>query len=460
MSDGKLAMLRDAANAALAAGDNAEALTALTELLPHDRQTSVLLNIGVCHYRLGDAKTAMQFLEDAHNSDPTDAKVIGNAAVISSESGAPRFFDKTVLSPQTWNEVGLNLYFHGDFDGARDALERAIALKPDYFTAYHNICDLIDDADSALWLAKARRLSPTADEDVAAVQYMMAHLHDKRGEFELAAKAMLKGGAHRRLTFDPVFSAEGHRKLTQSFIDTFDRAAIEKLRAPSGGADMIFIVGMPRSGSTLTARVLSAEPDVADLGEMRTFPQALIDELERLGGGERAPLTALTADSMQRIADAYLAVTPGEACVRIDKYLENSLFLGILHAALPDAKIVETRRDPYDTMLSCLSKNFTMGNGWSYRPEDIRAYYDDYVAVMDHWRRSLPANAIYVSDHDRLTADPETVVAELSAHCGVQASANLKSGGQVKTASAMQVRDGIKRRKTSRYEGYKPFITF
>ena len=382
--------------------------------------------------------------------------------MISAETDNLRIIDPKALDEAKWNKVALERYFRGDFATARQAWEKALKVNPEYYTAYYNIADMLEPEEAKPWIERARRLRPKSNRDAAAIAYMIGQLHDLRGEHKAAARAWAEGGARLRKTFDKPFDAAAHDRLVNGFISLFDSARSAALRtAESGGPALIFVVGMPRSGSTLTSRLLASDPTLRDLGESRAFPGALIAELERLGGGKRAPLDAIDKGAVEGMRRRYRISLPEDAVVCLDKYPENAMFLGLVHAAFPEAKIIHTRRDPYDTMLSCYSKYFTSGNAWSCDPADIRAYYDAHERVMAHWFDALPADVLIDSDYDDLTGDPEAAVARLSTHCGLNARHDAApSDGVVRTASAKQVREGVQPRDRDRYAGYREHIRF
>lgn len=442
-----------------------EAIPVLEALAKLDDRAAIHVNLGVCRHRTGAQEAALDHFRDALLRDPDNRLAINNIAVVSSMLGAPEILDGKALSADTWNSVGLNAYFRGQFRYARWALEKALAVNPENYVALNNIADLIERDEAPAWIERAGRLRPEAPEDIASVAYMQAHLHDMLGQHQAAAAAWARGGAAKIRTFATPFSAPAHRGLVTSIIEAFGPDRIPEIEtAPPAAPRLIFIVGMPRSGSTLTARMIGGDPAVTDLGEDRTLPTAVIAEQERLGeGGERAPLAALTRESMERIREAYLGhLPPGE--VFVDKYPENYLLLGVIRAAFPGARVIHTRRDRYDTLISCYSKNFTSGNAWSYRPEDVAAYHAEYERLMAHWAATLPPEMLMTSDYGALTADPDAALAALCAHCGLDAAAararGHSAGGKVETASAKQIRGAVQARDPSRYAGYRPFVTF
>ncbi len=138
--------------------------------------------------------------------------------------------------------------------------------------------------------------------------------------------------------------------------------------------------------------------------------------------------------------------------------------LGLIWAAFPNARIICTKRDRFDCLFSCYTKNFAMGNEWTYRPADLAAYARSADRLMAHWAQVLPPDMLMISDYEALTRDPDKARRRLCLHAGLDpdstAAQGHQVGGIVKTASAKQIRQGVKRRDASPYEAYKGLIDF
>ena len=452
------------ANELIAEARYDEALDAMHRMGDPTGNASLLQNIGVCHYRLGDYQNALIHLRRALDARPHDTQIINNIAVISSEVGPAEVIDEAVLTAPTLNDVGLNAYFLGDFENARRHLLRAIALKPDHYAAYHNLADMLEPEESTEWLAKIDRLKPEAPDDVAAIGYLRAHLHDQMGAHKEAIAAWGDAAAARRASFARPFNAAAHDALLLRIEQTFTTEYLRRLQ--TGSVDErrhIFIVGLPRSGSTLTGRLISGDESVIDLGERRMLATQVIEQLDGIGGPHADAFSKLTPAHATAIHRGYVSdLAP--AGVFLDKYLENLLFLGLIWAAFPNARIIYTHRDRFDSLFSSYTKNFTMGNEWTYQPSDLAAYADAADRLMHHWAKVLPPDILMTSRYEELTQDPKGKLKLLADHCGISAdkatNQGHRTGGMVRTASAKQVRGAVKRRDKSPYEAYKPLISF
>ena len=456
------ASLAEQANQLIAAGRHREALDVMAKFGDPSGNAALLENIGVCHYRLGAHEKALTFLRRALATAPDNALTINNIAMISSEVGPAEVANEAALTPETLNDVGLNAYFRGDFAEARRQLEAAIKLKPDHFAAYHNMADLIEPSEAAIWLDRIAALSPKAPEDRAAIGYLRAHLLDQLADHTGAIAAWAGAAAARRASFAAPFDSGGHSALLDGVIAAFTTERLRRLQ--TGSVDerrYVFIVGLPRSGSTLTARMIGGDPALVDLGERRILAGEVANCLNAIGGPHGGAFSQLCRAEAASIYQAYcrdLAKTG----VFLDKYLENTLFLGLIWAAFPNAKIIYTKRDRFDCLFSCYTKNFAMGNEWTYRPEDLIAYAKATDRLMAHWAQVLPPDMLMISEYEALTQEPDAARQRLCRHAGLDpiaaAAKGHQSGGFVRTASAKQIRQGVKRREASPYEAYKGLI--
>jgi hypothetical protein len=220
----------------------------------------------------------------------------------------------------------------------------------------------------------------------------------------------------------------------------------------------IFIVGMPRSGSTLLEQILSAHPNVHGLGETLAFPNALAREAT----ATRQPQNpALDRSFFSRVGDTYIAALRelgwnGEGRV-IDKLPGNFVNVGAIHLALPNATIVHSLRDPIDTCFSCFRHLFKDRNETTYDLAAMGRYYVSYRELMDHWESVLPGRVVHVQ-YEKLLQDPESQIRSLVAACGLEWNdACLRfheSDRAVKTSSAVQVRQPLFTSSRARWRAY------
>jgi hypothetical protein len=217
----------------------------------------------------------------------------------------------------------------------------------------------------------------------------------------------------------------------------------------------VFIVGMPRSGTTLIEQILASHPDVHGGGEL-TRLGALVGQT-----GYPEILSDLTGARLTRLGRAYreqmAALAPGRRRVT-DKTPANFLHAGLIHLMAPNARIIHCRRDPRDTCLSCYTTLFASGQRFAYDLADLGTYHRSYAGLMDHWRALLPPDRFTEVDYEAVVADLEGEARRLIAFCGLDwndACLDFHNTRRpIRTASANQVRQPLYRRSVGRWERY------
>jgi hypothetical protein len=233
----------------------------------------------------------------------------------------------------------------------------------------------------------------------------------------------------------------------------------------------IFIVGMPRSGSTLTEQIISSHPDVYGAGEIKLLSQCLTNLRQRYPNVPRFPqmATAMKTHQWASVANGYLneLTAMSSTALRItDKLLTNYYFVGFINTLFPNAKIIHTMRNPVDTCLSAYSKLFKDDMPHSYDLAEIGRYYKKYEQLMDHWRSVLPAGTMLDVQYEDVVEDAETNARKIIEFLGLpwnDACLDFhKSARPVKTASVSQVRKPIYGSSVNRWERYgdglKPLV--
>lgn len=217
---------------------------------------------------------------------------------------------------------------------------------------------------------------------------------------------------------------------------------------------------MPRSGTTLIEQIIASHPHVYGAGEREDFQTAVFAVSGRTDYPE---LTAdLTPSQLGALGAAYIARVTASApsCERFtDKLPANFAYAGLMHLALPNARIIHVRRDPIDTCLSCYATAFRSSQKFSYDLGEIGRFYRAYDKLMAHWRDVLPANVMLEVQYEDVVADLEGQARRLIAHCGLEwddaCRAFHATERPVRTASAAQVRQPIYRSSVGRWRAYR-----
>jgi tetratricopeptide (TPR) repeat protein len=289
------------------------------------------------------------------------------------------------------------------------------------------------------------------------LHFALGKAHDDRGEYESAMQNFEEGNRLRGMGGE--FNRDNLAGRVDAIIEATPPAFFDRT-SEIGVKDVtpILIVGMPRSGSTLTEQILSSHPDVAAGGELGFWgaPQILNESLSSRTGD---------AEASQRIANDYIAtlraVNPTAKRVT-DKALANFLLLGIIHRVFPNATIIHCRRHPIDTALSIFTTNFETNFDYASNRSDLVFYFRQYARLMDHWRKVLPAARFIEVDYEALVSDPEPHSRRLVAACGLDWNNACLSPHQnarrITTASVWQARQPIYRTSVERWRRYEPWL--
>lgn len=471
-----------------------------TVLASHPRHPEALRLLAILQLHTQRAPQAIATLQQAIAWQPGDALLqaeLGNAHSARGEREAAivawrRSLELDPMQPVAWFNLGRALQSDGDSAGAVDALERAWALAPDLLPAaillgdalahlgrfeeatarYRDALGLhpacgdawrglsnikttpLSDADAAALAAQLQRRD-IADSDRVAMGHALGKLEEDRGDHPRAFAAFTAANAlQQRLT--PWRLAPFETFVAQAL------AASQHLPAatdPALGREAIFIVGLPRSGSTLFEQLLAAHPRVEGASELQDLGIVLQQESVRRSLPYPQWIPQATADDWHRLGREYLARTARWRATRprfTDKLPENWKFAGVLRAMLPGATIIETRRDPLETAWSCFKQQFYSQPHFANTLPDLGAYLRGCERAMDAWRARDPER-IHLHRYEDLLADPEAGVRRLLADCGLDydpACLDFHSARRsVRTASAAQVRQPL-RRDTARAAAY------
>jgi hypothetical protein len=289
---------------------------------------------------------------------------------------------------------------------------------------------------------------------------------DRRREFDAAFECFSRGNALRRRQqpFDPDRDRRLHGQLREVFTREF---LAERVGQGNPDPAPIFIVGMPRSGSTLVEQILASHPAVDGTYELPELGQvARSAELERTDGlAYPAVLHQLDAAALAGLGAQYLALTRvhrGSAPRFTDKMPNNYLHVGLLALILPNARIINVRRHPLDTCLSCYMQLFAHGQSFSYDLRDLGEHYLQYQRLMDHWHSVLPGHVLDLQYED-LVADFEGQLRRLLDYCQLPWDDRCLSFHEtrraIRSASSEQVRRPLYGSASNRWRNYQHHLT-
>jgi hypothetical protein len=294
----------------------------------------------------------------------------------------------------------------------------------------------------------------------AALLYSLGRLLDLEGDYDDAFAAFEAAGRIKPHQFD----CAGQQMGIDACMTAFDSELFARpFEPPSLSETPIFIVGMPRSGTTLVEQILASHPQVHGGGELDYLP-ALASQLYRLlGTPDPFPQCIKKVDgiTLKRIADTYLLHTanlaPAVSTRITDKLPANFILVGFIALLFPNARIIHVRRNPLDNCISCFVENFLSGNHFSYDLTDLGCYYREYSRLMQHWRSVLPGRMFEI-EYERLVQEPEATTRALVQHCGLDWDERCLSSHDntriVATASYQQVRSPVYTRSVGRWRNY------
>lgn len=342
----------------------------------------------------------------------------------------------------------------GAFEEARLTLESSLALTPDNAAAWSTLSEIrpFPPGDPAIPFMEdqlARSPQLRGNDARTLMHFALGRAYHKSGDVPNAFRHFAAGNALKRarLTYD----ASADEKFTRDSVLTFTAAAIA-MRHGRGDISRapIFVIGMPRSGTTLIEQILASHPDVYGGGELTLFDQALAecgrDDVAKLGS---------------RYLELVEEVAPGQKRV-VDKLPSNFRHVALIHLALPNARIIHCTRDVLDTSFSCFSTNFTGRQDFSYDLTDIARYYRAYFALMQHWRAVLPPGIMLDARYEDVVAHLEASAKAILAFCRLPWNDAVlryhETPRVIRTASYHQARRPIYASSVGSARPYRPYL--
>jgi tetratricopeptide (TPR) repeat protein len=368
-----------------------------------------------------------------------------------------------------YNNMGNALKEQGQIVEAEAAFVRAIELDPQLMGAYVNLADSrkFTAADPHLAamqvLEREDRLSNT---DRMHLNFALGKAYVDLKDHDRAFEHLLQGNARKRAQIK--YDEAGTMGLFDRIEAVFTR---DLVAAKSGQGDPsavpIFVLGMPRSGTTLIEQILASHRDVHGAGELKTLDDIASSVYGRDGRAMSYPelVAALESPALKAIGARYVAelrkLQPDARHIT-DKMPSNFFFAGLIHLVLPNARIIHSVRDPVDTCISCFSKLFASPQDHTYDLAELGRYHHRYQKLMAHWHRVLPKGRILDVQYEDVVADLEGQARRIVAHCGLDWDPNClefhRNDRPVRTASATQVRQPIYKSAVGRSQLYQPHI--
>lgn len=407
----------------------------------------------------GRPADAVETLRDALKIGLPDAIGLALASVTLTHAGLPHeaypLAEKAVeLNPRhadAWFNLGGVRQFMGDTDGAQEAYETAITASGGRMvSAHHALARLRKWTTDNNHIARLEALQCRDGKEACSVGYALFKEYDDIGDTESAWDALQHATMLARSA--ETWTLENEAALTAAWKQHLspERFTVRDDR-PRSGPRRIFIIGLPRSGTTLIERILTAHSQVQALGELKTIG-IIVKRLSGVAGPDLLSPEVIAAaakiDPLD-IAEAYTRETAylhDGSDYTIDKLPNNHEYAGLIRLAFPDALIIGLDRNPMDALFGAYKLLFTGAHGWSYTQDDLAGHYDQFRRLMTYWKAVMGDGLIDVS-LEGLIADPDRHIRQLLDVCCLPFETNCLSphtaGGAVTTASAMQVRKPI-----------------
>lgn len=430
--------------------------------------TAARANLALVLGRMGRPAEAMALLDDVFAQEPEEvghwnlkAATLGRLGDFEQAIGLYEdVLAKAPKQPRVWLSYGHMLKTVGRQAEGVAAYRKAIEIRPELGEAWWSLANLKTvkfDEDDIAAMQHALQSPKLTDEDRFQLDFALGKAMHDAGRADDAFEHYSKANA-LRLKSQPYRPGEIRRTVDRS-IELF---TAESFGARSGGCeapDPVFIVGMPRAGSTLVEQILSSHslvegtselPDVPVLAGRRGYPKSVLD---------------MSADERRELGEEYLKRTSVQRRTDrpffIDKLPNNWLYVPFIQLVLPNAKIIDARRHPLGCCLSNFRQHFARGQAFTYDLDHLGRYYSDYVRLMAHVDAVLPGRVHRVI-YERMVDDTEQEVRRLLEYCGLEFEPQLlefyKTERPVRTASSEQVRRPIYRDATEEWRPYEPHL--
>ena len=476
-------------------------------LIEDGNNIDALRFMGILAFKSGNHDIAEAMLTKALKLDPTYSLVWANLAQVFSVTGqldkAKKSF-KNILNMEPkngliWAEYGTVLTKLANYEEGRNAYLKALEFKPDsprvhlsLGHVYKTMGEIDNSIDSykntilqnnlsgeAYWsLANLKTYSFSENEiidmektlkgDMSDIERSQMHFalgkaYEVNKDFDKSFKNYYEGNKVKKALIK--YSSDDTTDKTKRILNFFNQENIQKLAKSSiQDRDPIFVLGMPRSGSTLVDQIISSHSKVDGTQELPNIIKIAGELNTNNQNNYPDVLKELDESKLSNLGKDYISETAwarDSAPFFIDKMPNNFIHIGLIKTILPNAKIIDTRRDPMDTCFSCFKQFFARGQLFTYSLEDLGNYYIDYIRAMNHWH-NVYGKDIYTVHYNDVINETEETIRELIDYCELPFEKEClefyKSSRPVKTPSAEQVRQPIYKSGLNYWKNYEKHL--
>lgn len=472
------------ANTLQATGEIAKAAVYLHKAIEIEPENvSALVDLSSVYFSIRQYGKAEEYLQRALTLQPKDANLlssISSCLTLQGRYGEAIELGEQALKinrgiPSVYMSLGTAHAEMGNLEAAIDYYQQAIRKDKTSGAAYAQLAKVkkfteadrkfIDNMEGVL----RESLTPKARADI---HFALGKIYDDLKQWQQAFDHYRRGNLLGKSGFDETYVLDGAggpnsvEILLKLSKQVFTKAVLHSGLSGSGSAEPVFVVGMPRSGSTLTEQIISSHPLAAGAGELKDISKMAIDICapDNRANFRAEWLKNLNHETLEKLAEQYLASLRGDrvgAQRIVDKMPDNYNFLGFIALLFPNAPIVHVIRNPVDTCLSCYFQRF-IEIGWSYDLKHIAGRYRLYREAINYWQQVLPEGRIFEVSYENLTADLEGQSRQLIAACGLEwdpACLNFHEQDRtIATASLWQARQPIYKTSVRRWANYAPYI--
>ena len=476
-------------------------------LIEDGNNIDALRFMGILAFKSGNHDIAEAMLTKALKLDPTYSLAWANLAQVFSVTGqldkAKKSFKNILnMTPKNgliWAEYGTVLTKLANYKEGRDAYLKALEFKPDsprvhlsLGHVYKTMGEIDNSIDSykntilqnnlsgeAYWsLANLKTYSFSENEikdmeetlkgDMSDIErsqmyFALGKAYEVKKDFDKSFKNYYEGNKVKKGLIK--YSSDDTTDNTRRILDFFNQENIQKLGKSSiTDRDPIFVLGMPRSGSTLVDQIISSHSKVDGTQELPNIIKIAAELNSNNQNNYPEVLKELDDSKLSNLGKDYISETAwarDSAPFFIDKMPNNFIHIGLIKTILPNAKIIDTRRDPMDTCFSCFKQFFARGQLFTYSLEDLGNYYTDYIRAMNHWH-NIYGKDIYTVHYDNVINETEETIRELIDYCELPFEKEClefyNSSRPVKTPSAEQVRQPIYKSGLNYWKNYEKHL--
>jgi tetratricopeptide (TPR) repeat protein len=357
--------------------------------------------------------------------------------------------------------MGQIAVVEGRFEEAETAYKRAIEVNPKMTSAWAALADTrkMTSADSE-WLKRAEEIAAGAIHPMeqANLRFAIGKYFDDVNDFPRAFESFKRGNELLKTAAED-YDRKKRSRFIDALIGDYSRESIARIGAAgSSSAKPVFVLGMPRSGTSLAEQIIASHPAAHGAGELDFWAT-----LSARGSAQAQSI--LDEPTRPKVAEEYLRLLGGFSSTAsrvVDKAPVNSDFLGLIYSVFPNARIIYMQRDPIDTCLSCYFTQFLTGMNFTFDLSDLAHYYGEHQRLMAHWRKVLPPGFILDVSYEDLVADQETWSRKMLDFIGLEWDPRClefhSNNRQVSTASAWQVRQKVYKSSVGRWHNYEKLI--